>query len=245
MKRCALDHGILISERARDVIEVHAELGVVVAFGQLIKKDVLEALPLINVHFSLLPRWRGAAPIERAILAGDNETGVCIMALEEGLDTGPLYATERVAIGPDETAEELRTRLGVIGLKALLPKIAEGRKSLGESTPQVGEASYAKKLTPEDLALDFSAGAIACHRIVRVGRAFTTFRSSRVIIVSARPFLSDAPRAGVPGTILEQGVVTSDGVLEVLALRAEGRATQSFATWRRGARPAPRECFGS
>src|SRR5581483_5706377 len=102
-------------ERVDDVLETGAELGVVVAFGRLIKPNILERLPLVNVHFSLLPRWRGAAPVERAILAGDEAAGVCLMALEEGLDTGPVYATERVPIEPDETADHLRARLTEVG----------------------------------------------------------------------------------------------------------------------------------
>src|SRR5207253_7560026 len=93
--------GIPVTERVGDAIDAGAELGVVVAFGRLIRPHVLAALPMVNVHFSLLPRWRGAAPVERAVLAGDTETGVCLMALEEGLDTGPVYACQRVTIGPE------------------------------------------------------------------------------------------------------------------------------------------------
>jgi methionyl-tRNA formyltransferase len=92
VKEFALARGIPVSHAAEDVISTRAELGVVVAFGKLIRPPVLEAVPMVNVHFSLLPRWRGAAPIERAILEGDTETGVCLMALDEGLDTGPIYA---------------------------------------------------------------------------------------------------------------------------------------------------------
>lgn len=236
--------GISVSHHARDAIDADAELGIVVAFGQLIKKDVLDVLPLVNLHFSLLPRWRGAAPVERAILAGDTETGVCLMALEEGLDTGPVYATKRVEIGPDEKADELRVRLGVIGLDLLLERIAHGASSLGVPAAQVGDATYASKITQADLALDFNDGAMACHRVVRVGRAWTTFRSRRVIIESSRAHLYEGSERVVPGTILEGGVATSDGVLEVLELKSEGRATQTFSTWRRGARPLPGERFG-
>ena len=82
-------------------------LGVVVAFGRLIKPPVLAAVPMVNIHFSLLPRWRGVAPVERAILAGDSETGVCLMDVEEGLDTGAVYRRLELAIGPDETADQL------------------------------------------------------------------------------------------------------------------------------------------
>src|SRR5205807_7717429 len=92
VKAAALELGLPVTERVDDVLDANVELGVVVAFGRLIKPQVLDKVPMINMHFSLLPRWRGAAPVERAILAGDRETGVAIMQLEEGLDTGPVYA---------------------------------------------------------------------------------------------------------------------------------------------------------
>jgi methionyl-tRNA formyltransferase len=92
VKAAAVALGLAVTERVDDVITAGAELGVVVAYGRLIRPHVLAVLPMINVHFSLLPRWRGAAPVERAILAGDERTGVCVMQLEEGLDTGPVYA---------------------------------------------------------------------------------------------------------------------------------------------------------
>src|SRR5205085_2921911 len=103
--------------KARDIADdaraSGADLGVVVAFGQLLPVSLLEALPhgFVNMHFSLLPRWRGAAPVERAILAGDHETGVCLMQIEAGLDTGPVFGCVRVPIGPHDTAGELHTRL--------------------------------------------------------------------------------------------------------------------------------------
>src|SRR5207302_6690123 len=111
VKAAATELGVGVTDQVDDVIDSGAELGVVVAFGRLIKPHVLAALPMVNVHFSLLPRWRGAAPLERAILAGDTETGVCLMGLEEGLDTGPVYECVPVGIGPEETADELRGRL--------------------------------------------------------------------------------------------------------------------------------------
>src|SRR5207244_12004672 len=102
VKAAALEVGLPVTEQVDDVLDAEVDLGVVVAFGRLIKPHVLERVPMVNVHFSLLPRWRGAAPVERAILAGDTETGVALMALEEGLDTGPVYAVERVGVNPEE-----------------------------------------------------------------------------------------------------------------------------------------------
>jgi methionyl-tRNA formyltransferase len=98
VKSAALELGLAVSDRVDDALTVGADLGVVVAYGRLVRPHVLARLDLVNLHFSLLPRWRGAAPVERAILAGDDETGVCLMRLEEGLDTGPVYACERLAI---------------------------------------------------------------------------------------------------------------------------------------------------
>ncbi|MGA1358221.1 MAG: methionyl-tRNA formyltransferase, partial [Ilumatobacteraceae bacterium] len=103
VKRAAMDLGIPVSHRLEDALTVGADLGVVVAYGRIIPAAVLERLAMINVHFSLLPRWRGAAPVERALLAGDQETGICIMRVEEGLDTGVVYARVVVPIRPDHT----------------------------------------------------------------------------------------------------------------------------------------------
>ena len=111
VKAAAATLGLEVTHRVDDVVAVGADLGVVVAYGQLVKRHVLEAVPMVNLHFSLLPRWRGAAPVERALLAGDTETGVCLMQLEEGLDTGPVFGCERVPITARTTAAALRADL--------------------------------------------------------------------------------------------------------------------------------------
>ena len=131
VKRTATELGLTVvtpercKEALDDIAGSAAELGVVVAFGQLIPPSVLAALPsgYVNVHFSLLPRWRGAAPVERAMLAGDEETGVCLMQLEAGLDTGPVYACRTVKITPDDTAGDLRRRLADLGTELLLSEV--------------------------------------------------------------------------------------------------------------------------
>ena len=109
-----------------DVLDVGADLGVVVAFGRIIKPHVLDAVPMVNLHFSLLPRWRGAAPVERAILAGDARTGVCLMDVDEGLDTGGVRAETELEIGADETADELRARLVEAGTSLLRHALRTG-----------------------------------------------------------------------------------------------------------------------
>ncbi|MEA3076057.1 MAG: methionyl-tRNA formyltransferase, partial [Actinomycetota bacterium] len=128
VKQAALGHGIPVTDKVDDAIApgVDADLGVVVAFGKLVKPHVLDALPMVNLHFSLLPRWRGAAPVERALLAGDAETGVCLMQLDPGLDTGPVYACEVVPIGDDQTADDLRAQLVEVGTGLLVDRLSTG-----------------------------------------------------------------------------------------------------------------------
>ena len=238
VKAAALELGLSVTEQVDDAMAVGADLGVVVAFGRLIKPHVLEALPMVNLHFSLLPRWRGAAPVERAILAGDRETGVCLMALEQGLDTGGIYAEERVGIGPEETADDLRTRLVGIGTRLLVDQLAH---PLGTPRPQEGEPTYADKITPEDLHLDWARPASELARLPRVGKAWTMFRERRLLVVRAR-----AVGGGPPPGVLE-GVVagTSDGGLELIEVQTEGKAVQPAGDWRNGARPAVGERLGS
>src|SRR5437016_4189981 len=183
VKAAAQELGLRVTDQVDDVIDAGAELGVVVAFGRLIKPHVLDALPMVNLHFSLLPRWRGAAPVERAILAGDAETGVCLMGLEAGLDTGPIYESVRLAIGPEETADELRSRLVEAGTDLLVRSLAHG---LGQPVPQVGEDTYAAKVEPGELHLDWERPAMELHRLIRLGRAWTTFRDRRLIVARAR-----------------------------------------------------------
>ncbi len=150
-------------DRAREVTDEvaasGADVGVVVAFGQLLPEPLFTAVPLgfVNVHFSLLPRWRGAAPVERAILAGDTETGVCVMAIEEGLDTGAVYARAATPIGDDETAGELRARLVALGTDLLVETVP--RLATITPQPQAGEPTSADKLTVEEFELDFARPA--------------------------------------------------------------------------------------
>jgi methionyl-tRNA formyltransferase len=249
VKAAALDLGIPVTHRVDEVLEVGAELGVVVAFGRLIKPHVLDVLPMVNLHFSLLPRWRGAAPVERAVLAGDTETGVCVMGLEEGLDTGPVYARRVVPIGPDESAADLRDRLVEVGTD-LLVEILSG--PLPEPEPQEGEPTYAAKIEPAELEIDWSRPAAEIHRLVRMGGAWTTFRGRRLKVHRARPAgppdtAADAVQAE-PGSIAGGGagvaVVTGEGVLELLQLQPEGKGAQEAASWRNGARPTPDDRLG-
>jgi methionyl-tRNA formyltransferase len=240
VKAAAIELGIPVTERVDDVLRVGAELGVVVAYGRLIRPHVLAALPMVNVHFSLLPRWRGAAPVERAILAGDATTGVCIMALEEGLDTGPVYACEEVAIGPEDTADDLRAVLVERGTALLLSLLRDG---LPEPRPQEGEPTYASKLEPVEHHLDWSRPAVDLHGVVRLGQAWTTFRGHRFKVLRARLCQPGSPRG--PGVLDPDTLVvgTGDGGLELVEVQPEGRPPQAAAAWRNGARLQPGERF--
>jgi methionyl-tRNA formyltransferase len=247
----ALELPVRTPEKAREVLDEvaasGAELGVVVAFGQLLPPALLEALPhgFVNVHFSLLPRWRGAAPVERAVLAGDRETGVCIMALEAGLDTGPVFACERTPIGAQETAGERRARLVGLGtelLVATLPRVPEAKPA-----PQTGEPTYAEKLTVEEFALDWERSAEELARVVRAGNprpgAWTTDHGTRLKLWRARALSAgiDAP----PGTVFgHTRVATGDGALELVEVQPEGRRAMDANAWLAGRR-APDALLGT
>ena len=250
VKEAAQSLGIPVTHRLEDVVASGADLGVVVAYGRLIPVGVLEQVPMVNVHFSLLPRWRGAAPVERAILAGDRETGVCIMAVEEGLDTGGVYASEAVVIGPDESADELRARLGEVGTALLLdvvrPVRERGVGALPPAIPQTGEPTTAAKVDPGELELAWDRPAAHLARVVRLGRAHTRFRGQRLGVRRATVVATGRPSGPpiTPGTIDGDEVVTGEGRLRLLEVQPEGRRPMEAAAWLRGARPSPGERLG-
>jgi methionyl-tRNA formyltransferase len=222
VKSAALELGLPVSESVDDALTVGADLGVVVAFGRIIKPHVLAALPMVNVHFSLLPRWRGAAPVERALLAGDAVTGVCIMDVEEGLDTGGVYARAEVPNGPATTADALRAELVAVGTPLLVETL---RRGLGEPEPQHGEVTYAEKIDPAELQIDWDRPAVEIDRLVRLGGAWTTFDGRRLKVW----------HVALQG---DDGVATvaGDGELRLLEVQPEGKGRMSAADWARGAR---------
>jgi methionyl-tRNA formyltransferase len=228
VKAAALDLGIPVSHDVDDVLTAvrddGAELGVVVAFGRIIKPHVLAVLPMVNLHFSLLPRWRGAAPVERALLAGDRVTGVCVMAVEEGLDTGGVYARREVPIGAESTAPELRAELVAVGTDLLVELLDRPMGDwIDRPEPQTGEPTHAAKLEPADFEIDWERPVEEIHRLIRVGGAWTTFRGKRLKINEAR---------------------LVGGRLVPVTVQPEGRAAMPFEAWRNGARPATDELFG-
>ncbi len=233
VKRAALDLGLPVSDRVDDVLETGADLGVVAAFGRLIRPHVLERLPMVNLHFSLLPRWRGAAPVERAILAGDERTGVDLMVIEEGLDTGGVYARSEVAIGPDETADELRARLAALGTELLLANLRDG---LPEPRPQQGEPTYAHKVDPAELQIDWDRPAVDIHRLVRIGGAWTTHRGRRLKVWRT---------ALVPAGHGDVAAPAGDGPIQLVEVQPEGRRRMPARAWANGAHWRPGDRVGT
>lgn len=214
-----------------------ADLGVVVAYGQLLRRRHLARLPMVNLHFSLLPRWRGAAPVERAILAGDADTGVAVMGVELGLDTGPIYSEVTEPIAEADTATALAARLSRIGAEMLVTALSRG---LVNPRPQVGEPVYAHKLSPDDFRLRWTQPAIELERILRVAPGWTTFRDRRLRVIAAEAVPSGPPA----GQLVDDIVGCTPGGLRLVTVQPEGRAPQDVAAWRNGQRPAPGEAMG-
>ena len=218
--------------------KLHADLMVVVAYGLILPERVLQAprLGCVNIHASILPRWRGAAPIQRAILAGDKETGVTIMQMEKGLDTGPMYHVARLPIAPDDTGGSLHDKLSELGADALehiLPDIASGAAS-----PQPQDdtaANYAKKLSKSEAKVDWSRSA---QEIVRLVRAFnpwpiahTSYEGVNLRLWEAVPIDGET---GSPGMVMAAGragidVATVDGLLRITRLQMPGKRAMNAA----------------
>ncbi len=232
---------IPVSHQVDDALDVGADLGVVVAFGQLIREPVLARLPMVNLHFSLLPRWRGAAPVERAVLAGDDVTGVCLMQLDVGLDTGPILDRAEVTIDHDESVDALRERLVETGSTQLVANLTSGRWC---AEPQVGEPTYAAKLDPAEFRIDWNCPARHVQRLVRLGVAWTTFRGKRLKVLSAS--IGEVARGDSMAGSMIDGVTVAcaDHALILNTVQPEGRPAMNAAAWANGARPAPGEQLG-
>ena len=222
----------------------HADVMVVVAYGLLLPVSILE-IPThgcINVHASLLPRWRGAAPVERALLEGDRETGVSIMRMESGLDTGPVYASHATPIRPDDTAGRLRSRLATLGTQALLQVLDQLAAGTAHARPQDGAlATYARKIDKAEARLDFTQSAEAVERQVRAFNpapgAFFELEGERIRILEARPEAG----SGTPGTVIDAtlGIACGAGVLRPLLVQRAGRSAMTPAELLRGFAVAP------
>ncbi|HKH32843.1 MAG TPA: methionyl-tRNA formyltransferase [Beijerinckiaceae bacterium] len=239
----------LRAEEAAETFRDHdADVAVVIAYGMILPKPVLDAprLGCLNLHASLLPRWRGAAPIQRAIMAGDTETGVAVMKMEEGLDTGPVGIFERVPIGADMTAGELHEVLAPLGADLMGRALAAlARGSLG-FTPQPEEGvTYARKIANEEARIDWAKPAKSVHDQVRGLSPFpgaffmADFGKGEERVKVLRTALAEG--SGKPGTLLEaQGTVACDaGAVKLLQVQRAGRAVVTGEEFLRGARLGP------
>jgi methionyl-tRNA formyltransferase len=261
----ALELPLLEVDRIRDgegfdtLDSLEPDAIVVVAYGEILTPDVLDIprLGAVNVHFSLLPRWRGAAPVQRAILEGDEVTGATVMLMDEGMDTGPILTTVETAIEPDEDAGSLGARLAEMGG----PLLVEALRRLGEGTVEPRSqdhtaATYAPKLLPEERTIDWRQPADAIVRKVRAFApdpgAFTMFRRGRLKVLVARALpspggqvLADAPGLGA---VLEGNgnprVRAWPGLVELVEVAPAGRKRMSGEEWARGARIEPLEHLG-
>lgn len=232
VKEVALRLGIPVSHGLEWVVSHQDKnlLGIVVAYGRIIPASILAHTPMINIHFSLLPRWRGAAPVERAILAGDTTTGVCIMDIEETLDTGAVYARDEVAITEASTSVSLTNELARVGANLLVDTLKDG---LGTPTPQGDGETYAKKISSEEQRIDWSMSAVQVHRQVRALRSFAVLGGSRIKILEVALVDGDATLA--PGEVESDCYVgTGQGDLLLVRVQPEGKGPMPAADWMRG-----------
>ena len=229
------------------------DVSVVVAYGELLVGAVLDAprLGSVNLHFSLLPRWRGASPVQHAILEGDAVTGITVMRMDEGMDTGPVLARREEAIRLDDDTGSLGARLARIGAEAVaevLPRLADGALT---ATPQAGPATWAPKLGPADRIVDWTRPADAVVRRVRAFApdpgANTTFRGGDLKLLRAEGATEVGDRAGTIVGVDREGVVvaTGDGGVRLLEVAAPGRRRMPAADWARGLRDLTGDRFGT
>ncbi|MEN3930130.1 methionyl-tRNA formyltransferase [Microvirga sp. W0021] len=223
----------------------NADVAVVVAYGMLLPKAILDTptLGCLNLHGSLLPRWRGAAPIQRSIMAGDAESGVAVMKMEEGLDTGPVAMVERIAITQDMTASELHDRMMVLGADLMVRALAAlSRNALG-FTPQPEEGvTYAQKITNAEARIDWAMPAQQLHDHIRGLSPFpgaffeADFGKGKERVKVLRTQLVDAK--GEAGVLLdEHGTVgCANGALKLVQVQRSGKSPMAFDEFARGAR---------
>ncbi|HTM76876.1 MAG TPA: methionyl-tRNA formyltransferase [Devosia sp.] len=224
-----------------------ADLGIVVAYGLLLPKPILDAprLGCLNLHGSLLPRWRGAAPIQRAVMAGDSQTGVMVMQMDEGLDTGPVALGEVIPIGPDMTAGELHDAMMRIGADLMGRALAALDRGSLDFVPQVeAGALYAKKIEKAEARIDWDQPAETVHNHIRglspfPGAWFEIELAGKPVRVKAlRSTL--AAGSGVPGTILPNFTIAcASGAVRLLQIQREGKTPMDAATFLRGAGALP------
>lgn len=242
VKTAAVELGIPVSHDINDVLQLDSDglLGVVVAFGNIISQKILQHAPMINIHYSALPRWRGAAPVERAILSGDATTAVCIIQVAEQLDAGDVLATSPCVIQEDDSVETLRNRLGQLALPLLIDICSNGVR---EQISQTGEVVVARKISAQDLAIHWSSDAEQILRQIRVGNAFTFFDGKRFKIHEATQSSVSLPIGTIAvrdGNVL---VGSQKGSVQLTTVQPEGKPRVLAKDWARGARLSDTSVF--
>ena len=242
VKTAALALDIPISHDINDVLNLNPDglLGVVVAFGSIIAPEILQQVPMINIHYSALPRWRGAAPVERAILEGDSTTAVCIIQVVEQLDAGDVLASAPCTIRDDDSVAGLRDRLGHLALPLLIDICSNGVSS---QQAQVGDVVIARKISTNDLAIAWSSSPDQISRQVRLGNAFTFFEGKRFKVHEVSRVSEQLPEGSISfndGMVL---VGTREGSLQLLTVQPEGKPRIAASEWARGARLSNASAF--
>lgn len=233
-------------EEQAEFAALKADVAVVVAYGLILPNAILDAPErgCLNIHASLLPRWRGAAPIQRAIMAGDAETGVCIMQMEAGLDTGPVLLRRTLAIAPDDTAAALHDALSVLGAEAIVEALAQLDSLTPVPQPEDG-VTYAEKIDKSEAKVDWTAPAPHIDRMIRglspFPGAWTMAKGKRLKLLQSRV----VEGSGAPGTVLDGlTIACGDGAVDILRVQPEGKGAMDAKDWLLGARIAPGTCLG-
>ncbi|WP_170344821.1 methionyl-tRNA formyltransferase [Ruegeria atlantica] len=216
---------------------LNADVAVVVAYGLILPQPILDAPThgCLNIHASLLPRWRGAAPIHRAIMAGDAQTGICIMQMEAGLDTGPVLLRQATDIGPEETTADLHDRLSAMGAALIVEALAKLPGLTPEPQPEDG-VTYAAKIDKSEARVDWSRPAVEVDRQIRglspFPGAWTEIDGNRIKLLASRL----AEGQGAPGEVLNDDlyVACGQGAIELLRLQRAGKGAQDRETFLRG-----------
>ncbi len=217
--------------------DLHADIAVVVAYGLILPKPVLDAQKhgCLNIHASLLPRWRGAAPIHRAIMAGDAQTGICIMQMEEGLDTGPVLLRRATSIGPEDTAADLHDRLAAMGATMIVEALSRLDRLIPEPQPETG-VTYATKIDKSEARIDWTRPAPEIDRQIRglspFPGAWCMLNGERLKLLGSHMGQGEGP----PGTLLDAGLTVACGMgaVQITRLQRSGHKAQDADTVLRG-----------
>lgn len=252
----ATDHQIPVikAERSEELVELLANVDLVVAigYGVILPERILD-VPIhgfINLHFSLLPRWRGAAPVQRAILNGDDELGLTVFALDAGMDTGPIYLQRSIPSQPNENSGECLQRMAVLGAELVAETIDLIEARVLPVKQSDSGVSYAPKITKEEARIEWNHNAVKLTRQVRAFTpepgAWTTWRNAPMRITRARPYLMDHKLKSGEVTLLDGNVVVGCGEASALVIEEmtpAGKKVMSAKSWINGARALAGESF--